>query len=92
MLFRSFVSFVGIPDLDQVAEQPAGRRLPQFVVVTSATPALQTFFENRLVTVAIVPRGLDLSEKAGGAQTPRDWFDSFYQVVTVDDWASPTRP
>lgn len=87
-----FVSFVGIPDLDPSSDQPAGRRLPQFLVVTPATPALPAFFDRGLVTVAIVPRQLYISPQAGNPQTQRDWFDSYYEVVTAASRPPAAKP
>ncbi len=84
------VSFIGLPDMEQTEISQLGRPLPKFVVVTDLTFGLDNFFKTKLVTVAIVPRPSG-HEGDHDPQTPRDWFDYTYQVVTADTLKAPPK-
>ncbi len=87
-----FVSFVGIPDLDTAPLLRDGHRLPKFVVVTSQTPALQTFFDRKLVTVAIVPRGRSILLSHDDVESIPAQFECLFQVVTASNLPAPKLP
>lgn len=89
------VSFIGVPDLERSEMRELSRTLPKFVVVTDLLTGLDKFFQDKLITVAIVPRLNRVEMSVREPETPRELFDYSYQVVTAGTVSSlskdPTR-
>lgn len=82
----AIVSFIGPPGLTE--EQIAGLAPDRPKLVAVAGPAtsasdLGRLFEARVLHLAITARGAPGSDDGRSPQTPREWFDRNYVVVTA---------
>jgi hypothetical protein len=78
------VSMIGVPDIERVEIEKLGRKLPAFVVVTDMQEkTLEPFFQNSLVTVAIVPRLEPVTDEEHHHEpvTASEWFERSYKVI-----------
>jgi len=80
----AMVSFVGppvFPNRDYRA-MPATR--PKFVSLSGYAPNLRDQLELGVVNVAVVPRFEPPQAQPTEPKTPREWFDRYYTVATLD--------
>ncbi len=84
----ALVLFGATPHLteEQLGKLPEKR--PKVFVVAMYDLPRKTLFENGIVQAAIVPRFHSMTNTAVEPQTPAEWFDRYYTVVTADNAAS----
>jgi hypothetical protein len=82
------VSFVGMPALgDQhYARLPSPR--PKIVAVANGPMAMRAMFERGVIDEAVAPlfRPPTPDRATKNPQTPREWFDRYYQVITSENY------
>ncbi len=80
----AIVSFVGGPHFkDQDYRQVPAKR-PKFLSLGGFSPFTRDQLELGVVNLAIVPRFDPPAAASREPQTPREWFDRFYTVVTPE--------
>lgn len=86
----AIVSLAGAPGLTDEQWQALPKKMPKVVVVMALTfrAELKPLFEENVVQVAITPRFNGPPAGARAPESPREWFDYSFQVVTPATAAS----
>ena len=83
------VLFTGLPTLESQPPIQLPVPHPQIIAVQTSEPLTKSYFDRKIVNVAVsssseqVPTG-----SAANPQTPREWFDRFFQVFTIENYAT----
>ena len=80
----AIVSLVGLPDADEEElKELRGKPIPKVVAFARDSKALQEFFTNKWLNVAIVPR-IQKSSAPAKPKTSREWFDKQFEIVRAN--------
>ena len=81
------VSFIGTPDPGAAEMHNLTNKIPRFVASTRDLNDVKKLLEKHWLRAAIVPRYTFPAPKTD-PQTPREWFDRHFQIVTTNELAT----
>jgi hypothetical protein len=76
----AFVSFVGLPDLDDKEMKEFTNRMPRFVAETVHPDRAEKFFERKWLRMAVAPR-FQFPAPVEKPNTEQEWFDKYFQIL-----------
>ncbi len=82
------VFFTGLPSLESQSPMQLPATHQQIIVFQNGLPITKSYFERHIVNVAISPWFQDRAISAAAPQTPREWFDRYFHVVTTQNYTT----
>ena len=82
------VLFTGLPPLESQPPIQVPTPHPQIIAVQIKSPLTKAYFDRQIVSVAISSSERPPTSTAANPKTPREWFDRFFQVSTVENYVT----
>lgn len=85
------ISLIGSPELDEEQLRRLPTPMPKFIAETRGRDELVGMFAAGVIHAAIVPRFV-FPAPVEEPRTPRDWFDTYWQVVNPASFEADENP
>ena len=82
----ALVLFVGLPVWDAKDPLTLPPTAPKIIAVHNTPMSVKLYFSNSIATALVTSRMVPDPDATGEPQTPRQWFNKYFQIVTAQNY------